>query len=165
MLRDPLLNHLVTDFADEAAAGNPSGPLYADSSAYMIVANLLRLAGQVTTPSDPGARALDTKTLARIIEVMEDRLGEQVPMAELAQLAGMNVYRFSRAFRAATGDSPHRHLTQRRIDRVCQMLDNTSEPLAHVAHDCGFSSQSHMTAAFTKAMGVPPGHWRRKRRA
>ena len=153
----------MRDFADQVSSGNPLGPLYADSAAYMIVANLLRLAGEIVPPKSQ-TRPLDDQTLKDVIASMEDRLGEQVPIAELARLADMDVYRFSRAFRAATGESPHQHLLQRRIERARDLMRTTPDTLAAIALDCGFSSQSHMTSAFTKATGTPPGQWRRAQR-
>ncbi|MEM7487978.1 MAG: AraC family transcriptional regulator [Pseudomonadota bacterium] len=164
ILRDPLLSQLVCNFADEAAAGNPLGPLYADSAAHMIVANLLRLAGETWPPSN-GAIPLDERALDLVTSAMWDRLGHPLPIADLARLVDMNVYAFSRAFRAATGNSPHKHLIQCRIDRVRRMLEDTDESLVDIAYDCGFASQSHMTAAFAKAVGMPPGRYRRIRRS
>ncbi|MEM8850921.1 MAG: AraC family transcriptional regulator [Pseudomonadota bacterium] len=160
---DPLIFELGLKLVDEAAQENPSGTLYADSLAYVISANLLRLAGEIQTPQAE-ARPLDPLSLGRVIDDMEDRLADRISMTELATLLDMNVYGFSRAFRAATNMSPHQFLTDRRITRVKELLEQTDEPLAAIAVDCGFSNQSHMTAAFRKHEGIPPGAWRRARR-
>jgi transcriptional regulator GlxA family with amidase domain len=45
------------------------------------------------------------------------------------------------------------------------LLLSTSEPLEAIALACGFADQSHMTRVFTKAIGSPPGAWRRARRS
>ncbi len=159
---DQFIYELGLQFVDEAAQGNPGGALFADSLSYLIVASLLRLAGTIQ-PSQDRARPLTPGDLGRVTETIEDRLSEKVGMSDLAGLIDMNVYGFSRAFRAATGMSPHKYLTDRRIARIKELLETTDEPLATIAFDCGFSSQSHMTAAFTRHVGVPPGAWRRDR--
>ncbi|MEM8822134.1 MAG: AraC family transcriptional regulator [Pseudomonadota bacterium] len=160
--RDPFIFDLGLRISDEVAEGNPSGRLYADSLTHLIAASLLRLASDIRIPQD-NVRPLDAHSLGLVTENMEDRMAERVGMAELARLIDMNVYGFSRAFRAATGMSPHQYLTDRRIARIKVLLETTDEPLASIALDCGYSSQSHMTAAFTKHVGVPPGAWRRAR--
>ncbi|MEM7488719.1 MAG: AraC family transcriptional regulator [Pseudomonadota bacterium] len=160
---EPFVFELALRIAGEAADDNPGGTLYVDSLSYALAAELLRLAGEIEPPQD-AARPLLPEALGEVTTVMEDRLSERVGISELSDLLDMNVYGFSRAFRAATGMSPHQYLTNLRINRVKTLLDGTDEPLAAIAIDCGFSSQSHMTAAFTKHVGVPPGAWRRGRR-
>lgn len=84
-----------------------------------------------------------------------------VSLTELAQECGLSATHFVRAFRQTTGTSPHQWLLTRRIDRATSLLAGTSLTLAEIALTCGFSSQSHLTAAFTASVGVSPGRFRR----
>ncbi len=162
-IRDPLLTTLTSNLIAEGAAGCPSGSLYADNLGYLIAANLMRLAGKAAPPRKENG-ALHEEALARVVTMMDDRITEQIPVLDLAQALDMNVYSFSRAFRAATGISPLQFLIQRRIERAQDLLANTNKPLGVISDECGFSNQSHMTSTFSRNVGVSPGKWRTERR-
>ena len=66
----------------------------------------------------------------------------------------------SRAFREATGRSPHQYLLHRRVE-AAKVLIRQGLPLAEVAGQCGFSDQSYFTKVFQKHTGHPPGEYRR----
>lgn len=84
-----------------------------------------------------------------------------VSLAELAQECQLSVAHFVRGFRRSTGLSPHQWLLARRISKAKAMLVDSSHALAHIALECGFSSQSHFSAAFKQCTQVSPGQWRR----
>ncbi|WP_408056533.1 helix-turn-helix domain-containing protein [Tardiphaga alba] len=65
------------------------------------------------------------------------------------------------AFKKTTGLTPHQWIQSQRIERARNALANTSQPLAEIALECGFSDQSHFTRVFSKIVGSPPGNWRR----
>ena len=62
---------------------------------------------------------------------------------------------------ASTGQAPHAYLTAQRIARARELLAKGTDSVAEIAQMCGFGSQSHLTAAFKKAIGVPPATYRR----
>ncbi|MFW7348407.1 MAG: helix-turn-helix transcriptional regulator [Pigmentiphaga sp.] len=62
---------------------------------------------------------------------------------------------FSRLFRETLGLSPFQNLKQKRIERAVELLRG-STPLAHIAHELGYSSQSHFTQVFREVTGVTP---------
>jgi AraC family transcriptional regulator len=57
--------------------------------------------------------------------------------------------------------SPHRWLVARRVSKAKELLERSNLTLAEVAALCGFSSQSHLNAAFKQYAGLSPGRWRR----
>ena len=77
---------------------------------------------------------------------------------------GRRVDCFSRAFKAATGTTPHQVLIERRVARARERLEHGTDPIVDVALECGFSSQAHMTSTFTRQLGVSPGRYRKERR-
>lgn len=100
--------------------------------------------------------------LARVIDFIESRLDEEISLADMATVAGLSAFHFSRVFKMATGETPYHFLGSRRLGRARSLLLNSELPLAELALSCGFASQSHFTAAFTKAMGMPPGRYRKQ---
>jgi AraC family transcriptional regulator len=65
---------------------------------------------------------------------------------------------------ANTGLAPHQWLVQQRIAKAKDLLTRSSQSLADIASDCGFSDQSHFTRVFLRAVGATPAEWRRLHR-
>lgn len=101
--------------------------------------------------------------LARVIDFIDARLDQPIHLNDLAQVAGLSPFHFSRVFKLATGETPYHFVGSRRLDRARAMLVGSELGLAELVLACGFASQSHFTAAFTKAIGTPPGRYRRQR--
>jgi AraC family transcriptional regulator len=99
--------------------------------------------------------------LRRVCEHIDSRLDERIAVAELAAVAGLSRSHFSRAFQAATSETPHGFILSRRLDAVRRRLEAGHADLALLAAQTGFSSHAHMTTAFTRAFGVTPRDYRR----
>jgi AraC family transcriptional regulator len=162
---DPVLRHLMLSVRPALAANaSEISTLYADHVAVALVTHLACTYGemQLRRPSSGG---LTPKQERRAKELLDARLDGAVSLAELANTCELSVRHFSRAFRQSTGQSPHRWLLERRLDKARAMLEGSSLSLHDVATECGFASQSHFTRVFTRAIGTSPGMWRRARRA
>jgi AraC-like DNA-binding protein len=61
----------------------------------------------------------------------------------------------------SVGIPPHEYITQRRIDRVLDMLRMTNVPLLQIAVECGLRDQSHLCRVFRRVVGQSPNEWRR----
>jgi AraC-like DNA-binding protein len=83
-------------------------------------------------------------------------------LATLAGVAGWSPSHLIRAFRAATGQSPHRCLLQRRLDEACRLLDAGELSVTDVCWLSGFGNLSHFVTTFRRETGVPPGAYRRR---
>ena len=90
---------------------------------------------------------------------MQSRYADALPLADLAQDAGLSVRHLIRSFEAATGVTPHRYLTSIRIERARRLLRSGTPP-AEVAAATGFADQAHLTRVFRAAMGTTPGAYR-----
>lgn len=80
-------------------------------------------------------------------------------LAVLAREAGLGRYQLIRAFRAATGFTPHAYLLNARVNRGRQLLGE-GQALAEVAYRLGFADQSHFQRVFKAHVGVTPGQYR-----
>jgi AraC family transcriptional regulator len=103
--------------------------------------------------------------LRRVQEHIDSRLAERITVEELATVAGLSRGYFSRAFHAATGESPHQFILARRLDEARRRLDAGAGDLSQIAFQTGFSSHAHLTTAFGQAFGVTPQAYRRLRGA
>ena len=132
---------------------------YLQSLAHSLLARVLQVLG-----GRPRARfqaSLTTHSLRRVAEHIDNRLGERIAVADLAEIAGVSQAHFSRAFLAASGETPHRFILARRLAWVRGQLDDGAENLAQLAARAGFSSHAHMSTAFRQAFGVSPREHRR----
>ncbi len=101
--------------------------------------------------------------LNRVIDFVEARLDQPLSLEDLARIADLSPFHFSRVFKLTTGETPYHFVCSRRLARAQQLLTTEEMPLAELALVCGFASQSHFTAAFSKAFGTSPGRYRRAR--
>jgi transcriptional regulator GlxA family with amidase domain len=90
-----------------------------------------------------------------------DRLGEPLPLAELAGHAAMSVRTFSRRFRAETGLSPARWLVGQRVALARRLLECTDLSVERIAADAGFGTTASLRQHLHAAIGVAPLAYRR----
>lgn len=88
------------------------------------------------------------------------RFSKPVRLAHIAAECGMNAFQLIRVFQRVLGVTPYAYLVQLRVNRARDLL-HQGVAVSEVAYSCGFSDQSHLTRVFKKAVGVPPGTYRR----
>ncbi|NVJ98527.1 MAG: helix-turn-helix transcriptional regulator [Alphaproteobacteria bacterium] len=117
---------------------------------------LYEAAWQARLPSGKPATSITTRRLRLLNELVEERLSGELTVADMAKAVGLSTSFFIRAFAAATGTTPHGYLMERRLEKVRYALALRDTKIADVALSCGFSSQAHMTAAFSRQFGISP---------
>jgi AraC family transcriptional regulator len=103
---------------------------------------------------------LDGSRLNRVLAYIEEHLAEDIAVTDLAAVACLSIFHFTRAFSGAMGVPPHRYVNRRRLEMAKAMIAER-RPLAEIALDCRFSSQSSFTRAFRRLTGVTPAEYRR----
>ncbi|HYD46218.1 MAG TPA: AraC family transcriptional regulator [Phenylobacterium sp.] len=105
----------------------------------------------------PQTAGLDAAT-----RYIEANLMADLSVAELARVAGLSEFHFTRQFSARFGQSAIAFVRARRMQvaaRALAMGDDRS--LVELAFDLGFDSQEGFTRAFKRAFGVSPGRFRK----
>ena len=165
--RLPLFNHPRQDDPRLAAAfrrlhrtlSAAHDPLHAESAFVSTLGSLLRaFANQA--PRHPERPA----PIDRAVEYLDANYDKPVSLDQLAKLVALSRFHFLRSFHAQVGMPPHAYLENRRI-AAAQRLIALGEPLAAIAAQLGFSSQSHFTRRFKQTIGVTPGRYARQVRA
>lgn len=105
-----------------------------------------------TSEADPDVEAAVT--------LIEERLHAPPSLAELAARVGVSARHLARLFRAATGMTPHRYATIRRVDRARLLLLRRGTPIADIAEDLGFASHATFTRWFREHTGETPQSFR-----
>jgi AraC family transcriptional regulator len=139
--------------------------VYADNVARAFVSHMASTYDDMRSPSPLPRGGLAPWQERRAKGLLDARLDGAVSLVDLATTCQLSVRQFRRAFRQSTGQSPHRWLVERRLDKAQGLLELSAQSLNDIAAACGFANQSHFTRVFTSAMGMSPGAWRRLRRS
>lgn len=78
-----------------------------------------------------------------------------------AERATLSAFHFARAFQTSTGTTPRAFIEQRRIEKAKQLLRESVLPLADIALEAGFQTQSRFTTAFRRITGFTPAVYRK----
>ena len=80
-------------------------------------------------------------------------------IADIAGAAGMSLFHFAKAFKRATGRTPHQYLTAQRLLYARPLLHDGSLSIREIASSVGLS-HSHFTVVFTRQFGMTPSKFR-----
>lgn len=160
MFADPTILHLAQLFKAEILNGGIAGQIYTESLANVLAVHLIRnYSGTISKPLLQNDAINDFK-LAQVKDFIEAHLAENLTISQMAKVAHLSQFHFARAFKVATGESPHQYVIQQRIERAKMLLSITRLSVFEVADRVGFSNQSHFTAQFRKITGVTPKVYR-----
>jgi AraC family transcriptional regulator len=91
-----------------------------------------------------------------VIRQIEARLSEKIMLQDLADIAGVGRTTFAEQFSKRFGCSPHKFITQRRIEKAKDLLRQGHLNVTDIAYEVGFSSQSHFSTTFRALTGFVP---------
>lgn len=158
--RDPLIAHLgLALYADLTAPGVTSR-LFGETAAQLLAVHLLRTYATAPHAVREYARGLPRASLRRALEFIHTHLATDLSLTALATTVGMSPYHFARLFKQSTGRSPHQYVIDQRITQAKHLLATTALPIAAIAYQVGFASQSHLARHFRQRTGVTPKAYR-----
>lgn len=144
----------------EAERGGNADPLYLNGLSLALLGRL-RQRGSRTAIAEPRRAGRLSATLQRRLQdFISEHLSSELSIARLAEVACMSPDHFARCFKLTFGVPPHRHVQRQRIAAAQRLLRNSAMPIAQVAIEVGFASQSHFTQAFREHTGTTPAKWR-----
>jgi AraC family transcriptional regulator len=159
--RNDLLEQLMVALLDAVRADRdvPTSGLWADHLVRLVALELLRSHSNVGhRRRRSGPDAPPAVQAAR--DYVEAHLADDLPLVDVAAAAGIAPHRLTRAFREQLGTTPHQYVIARRVERAASALRSSTTPIAIVAAECGFASQSHLTTAFRQRYGTTPAAYR-----
>ncbi|MEU0796681.1 helix-turn-helix domain-containing protein [Amycolatopsis sp. NPDC005961] len=136
------------------------GVTAATTLARRMVAAPFRAGGQAQFVQAPVPSAPDDSVVAEALEWVERRLDQPFTVAELARRSGLGERTFLRRFSAATGTTPHRWLTERRLDRAQALLEEGRLSVEDIATACGYASAAALRHQFSRLRGTSPTSYR-----
>jgi AraC-like DNA-binding protein len=97
------------------------------------------------------------------IEYMRENIHGHVTLEDLAKAAGLSVSHYCALFKKKTMQSPLNLYTSMKVQRACQMLQNTDQTIKSIAYSLGFFDQYHFSKVFKQIMGTSPKHFKNYR--
>ncbi|MDQ2952064.1 MAG: AraC family transcriptional regulator [Chloroflexota bacterium] len=105
------------------------------------------------------------RRLLRARDTMDRTYAEPLDIAALARIALTSEAHFIRTFRATFGETPHRYLQRRRVERAMFLLRQTDREVTQVCLDVGFTSLGSFSRTFRDIVGQSPTDFRAVRTA
>jgi AraC family transcriptional regulator len=151
----------------KAEVGNPDpgSRQYAEALSLVLMHELLRLERTPSAAARPIRGGLPAWQQKRVTEFVEEHLAEEISLAALAELVGLSLYHFARAFTQSFGVPPHRYHMARRMDRARDLLQMPALSVTQIGIQIGFRETSSFTRAFRRFTGLTPTEYRRHREA
>jgi AraC family transcriptional regulator len=165
-VQDEVINQIGVSVLSEMTHPTAAGRMLVETSSLFLAARLAHsyIEAGGTHRQAPSCHGLDATRLRRVLDYVEERLADDIAVADLANVASLSIFHFTRAFAAAVGVPPHRYVSQRRLESAKAMIAAGRISLGKIAFDCQFSSQSSFCRAFRRATGMTPGEYRRAAR-
>jgi AraC-like DNA-binding protein len=103
--------------------------------------------------------------LLRAKDVIDRDYARELGVSTLARAAHASPAHFSRSFKRAFGETPHKYLQRRRIERAKDLLRETDLMVTAISIEVGFRSLGSFSSAFSELVGEPPSEYARRWRA
>lgn len=137
------------------------GQALAMNVANNFIHSRMRLPGE-TQPMEVRWRyGLKDRRLVKAISFMEQSIESPLPLARIADLAGLSTRQLQRLFMSELARTPEQFFVDMRLRAASDLLTHTDDPIGDIAMQCGFTNRSHFARTFQTAFGQRPSDMRR----
>jgi AraC-like DNA-binding protein len=100
------------------------------------------------------------RRMLRARDAMDRQFADPLDIPALARVAHVSEAHFIRTFRATFGETPHRYLQRRRVERAMALLCSTDRSITDICMSVGFSSLGTFSRTFRDIVGESPKEYR-----
>jgi AraC-like DNA-binding protein len=100
------------------------------------------------------------RRMLRARDAMDRHYAEPLDVPALARIAYVSPAHFSRTFRATFGETPHRYLQRRRVERAMFLLRSCDRSVTEICLEVGFTSLGTFSRTFRDVVGESPSEYR-----
>jgi AraC-like DNA-binding protein len=149
---------------DEACSPRPGGDSVLAKLSEVLFIEVLRLYMQSQPEGRSGwLAAVGDRIVGAALRAMHARPAHAWTLEELAREANSSRSVLAERFQQLMGCAPMHYLTQWRMLLAANLLSSTAAPLARIAEDVGYQTDTAFIRAFRREYGKPPAAWRRER--
>lgn len=110
-----------------------------------------------------GAVEQSNRAMLRARDAMDRSYAEPLDIPALARVAHVSEAHFIRTFKATFGETPHRYLQRRRVERAMYLLTRTDRDVTEICLAVGFGSLGTFSRTFREIVGEPPSAYRKRK--
>jgi AraC-like DNA-binding protein len=103
------------------------------------------------------------RRMLRARDGMDRAYAQPLDLTYLSQLANVSEAHFIRTFKATFGETPHRYLQRRRVERAMFLLRETGRSVTDICLDVGFGSLGTFSRTFADIVGDTPTEYRNRK--
>ena len=86
---------------------------------------------------------------------------EKITLQELATAGSVCKTGCNKIFKTFTGRTPIEYITDHRLRKAIEMIENRDMSLTEICYECGFAGASYFSETFKKVFGISPGKFKR----
>ncbi|NJK55148.1 MAG: helix-turn-helix transcriptional regulator [Pleurocapsa sp. SU_5_0] len=154
-VHDPLIQQIALALKTELVTACEDSQLYADSMATALGVHLLRRYG-VKNAVKEYRGGLTNYQLKIVIDYIQEHLDHNLNLDLLASLIHISSHYFACLFKQSTGTSPHKYITNCRLEKAKLLLRQKNLAIAFICQEVGFKNQSHFTRVFRQHYQITP---------
>jgi AraC-like DNA-binding protein len=146
----------------EARSPRPGGAGVLAKLAEVLFIEVLRLYMNEQSEGRTGWLAgVGDRIVGAALNALHKNPAQAWTLDELARVAGTSRSVLAERFQQLVGSSPIQYLTQWRMLLASNLLARSNAPLASIAQDVGYQTDTAFSRAFRREFGTPPAAWRR----
>jgi AraC-like DNA-binding protein len=150
----------------EAGSPRPGGAGLLSKLAEVLIIEVLRLYMNEQHPGRTGwLAAVSDRVVGAALLALHEKPAQAWTLEELAREAGTSRSVLAERFQQLVGSPPMQYLTHWRMLLAANLLAGSNAPLARIAQDVGYQTDTAFSRAFRREYGAPPAAWRRSRAA
>ncbi|MFF0066204.1 helix-turn-helix domain-containing protein [Streptomyces sp. NPDC005279] len=104
----------------------------------------------------------NNRRMLRARDAMDRAYAQPLDVPALARIAHVSQAHFTRTFRATFGETPHRYLQRRRVERAMFLLRETDRSVTDICFQVGFGSPGTFSRTFRNIVGRSPRTYRKE---
>jgi AraC family transcriptional regulator len=159
--KHPSIASGLEELCREAQDRDTTFDMLAEGWALQTMAHLHRMGD--ARSDEPAKGGLSAGSLRRLNEYVADNLDRPISLADLSSVTGLSKRHFIRAFAESSGQTPHRYLVSRRIEKAKELLAHSSACITEIGLAVGFSHAQHFSNKFKALTGLTPSKYRELR--
>lgn len=105
-------------------------------------------------------RKVESRRVEKVRQYIDEHYSDQLKLADLAALVGMNPVSFSRFFHQRTGRTLSEYIVDIRLGHAARMLVDTSKTVSEICYGCGFNNLSNFNRTFKARRNCTPRDFR-----
>jgi AraC-like DNA-binding protein len=160
-LWDSALISAVLMQLSQAARTGQLGASLLDHSAGVIALAIAQQMGGAISALGRDRGSLSAVQQRRVEAFVDERLGDELSVDDMARIVGVGPRHFTRLFRNSFGVAPYAYLLERRLLAAQRLIRQANASVTDIALDCGFSGSAAFSAAYRRRFGVRPSDDRR----